>query len=327
MSAELEDLVPLFRAGRALAWDHHRQQQRSAERQLLLTARALGESLRARTCIPHLSDVEFTVFSQTGEDGIIEWLIQNLPVRSESFIEFGVQDYTESNTRYLMRNRNWRGLVLDANVTHIEAIRNDGIYWKHDLAAESAFITKENVNDLLSRSGHGGDIGLLSIDIDGNDYWVFDAIDVVRPDIVICEYNAVLGDMRALTIPYDPAFQRSIAHPSWLYFGASIRALEQAAARKGYALVGSNGAGHNAFFVRVEIASLLSITDRSARPSLFRESRAEDGSLSYVGGVERAALIADMPVLDLETGRTAPLASHGQLYSRDWQARMGGRHG
>ncbi|QCG89064.1 hypothetical protein [Azospirillum sp. TSH100] len=297
----------------------------------MLTARALGESLRARKSIPHLSDVEFTVFSQTGEDGIIEWLIQNLPIRSESFIEFGVQDYTESNTRYLMRNRNWRGFVLDANVTHIETIRNDDIYWRHDLVAMSAFITKENVNELLSRNGGGGggggEVGLLSIDIDGNDYWVFDAIDVVRPDIVICEYNAVLGDLHALTIPYDCAFQRSIAHPSWLYFGASIRALEQAAARKGYVLVGSNGAGHNAFFVRAELASHLSIADRSARPSLFRESRAEDGSLSHVGGVERAALIADMPVLDLETGRTAPLAGHGQLYSRDWQTRMGGRRG
>lgn len=322
MSASVEDLIPLFRQGRALAWEHHRGMLRAAERQMMLTARALGEALRTRKAIPHLSDVEFKVFSQMGEDGIVEWLVQNLPIRAERFIEFGVQDYTESNTRYLMRNRNWRGLVLDANVKHIETIRSDEIFWKHHLDAKSAFITRENVNDTIAQGGYGGDIGLLSIDIDGNDYWVFDALTVVQPDIVICEYNAILGDVHALTIPYDPAFQRSIAHFSWLYFGASIRALELAAARKGYSLIGSNAAGHNAFFVRTDLASRLSIEDRRAWPSLFRESRSEDGSLSYVGGLDRLALIAGMPVLDLETGRTAPLGTFGDLYSPEWRARM-----
>lgn len=322
MSASLDDLIPLFRHGRALAWDHHRQLLRAADRQLLLTARALGEALRARTRIRHLSDIEFKVFSQMGEDGIIEWLVQNLPIRSERFIEFGVEDYVESNTRYLLRNRNWRGLVLDASVKNIEAIKDDELFWRHDITAKSAFITKENINEIISQCGYAGEIGLLSIDIDGNDYWVFEAIDVVNPDIVICEYNAVLGDVHALTIPYDPAFQRSIAHYSWLYFGASIRALECAAARKGYTLVGSNGAGHNAVFVRTDLASRLSIEDRRALPSLFRESRNEDGSLSYVGGLDRAALIADMPVLDVETGRTAPLGRFGDLYSPAWRARI-----
>ena len=322
MAAELEDLIPLFRAGRALAWEHHRAVLRAADRQLLLTARTLGEALRARRSIRHLSDVEFKVYSQMGEDGIIEWLVQNLPIRAERFVEFGVGDYTESNTRYLMRNRNWSGLVLDASARHIETITGDEIFWKHDLTARSAFITRETIDDILARSGHTGEIGLLSIDIDGNDYWVFDAIDAVRPDIVICEYNAILGDRHALTIPYDPAFQRAIAHPSWLYFGASIRALEHAAARKGYRLVGSNGAGHNAFFVRAELESLLAIEDRRALPSLFRESRNEDGSLSHVGGLDRAALIADMPVFDVDTGRTAPLASFGDLYSPAWRTRL-----
>jgi hypothetical protein len=262
------------------------------------------------------------VFSQMGEDGIIEWLVQNLPIRSERFIEFGVEDYVESNTRYLLRNRNWRGLVLDASVKNIESIKNDELFWKHDITARSAFITKENINEIIAQCGYAGGIGLLSIDIDGNDYWVFEAIDVVEPDIVICEYNAVLGDVHALTIPYDPAFQRGIAHYSLLYFGASIRALERAAARKGYALVGSNGAGHNAVFVRADLASRLSIEDRRALPSLFRESRNEDGSLSHVGGLDRAALIAHMPVLDVDTGRTAPLGSFGNLYSPAWRTRI-----
>lgn len=227
-----------------------------------------------------------------------------------------------NKTGYLMHNRNWRGLVLDANVLHIETIRNDEIFWKRHLDAKSAFITRENVNDTIGQSGYAGEIGLLSIDIDGNDYWVFDALTVVQPDIVLCEYNAILGDVHALTIPYDPAFQRTIAHFSWLYFGASIRAPELAAARKGYSLIGSNAAGHNAFFVRADLASRLSVEDRQARPSLFRETRSEDGSLSYFGGLDRLALIAEMPVVDLETGRTVPLGSFGDLYSPAWRARM-----
>lgn len=279
--------------------------------------------MRDRRSLRHLSDIEFRVSSQMGEDGIIEWLIQNLDIRAESFIEFGVGDYTESNTRYLMRNRNWRGLIVDSNIADIETIRSDEVYWRHDLTARQAVVTRDNINDIIVEGGLVGEIGLLSIDIDGNDYWVFDSINVVRPDIVICEYNAVLGDIHALTVPYDPGFQRSEAHYSWLYFGASIRALEIVAARKGYTLVGSNGAGHNAFFVRTELAQGLAIEDRSARPSLFRESRDADGRLSHIGGLNRAPLLDDMVVVDLNANRTVTLRDLGPLYSAAWRARMG----
>ncbi|MBP2233371.1 hypothetical protein J2847_006709 [Azospirillum agricola] len=324
MPVELDDLTPLFRQLRALAWQHHRERLSIADRQLMLTANTMSEALRGRRQIRHLSDVEFQVFSQMGEDGIIEWLIQNLPIRSECFIEFGVENYMESNTRYLLRHRNWKGLVIDASIQNVEEITKDPIFWKHSLSAKSYFIDRENINNILAGSGFDEQFGLLSIDIDGNDYWVFDAIETFRPDIVICEYNAVFGDLHAVTVPYDPAFQRRIAHPSWLYFGASIRALEMAAARKGYVLLGSNLAGHNAFFVRGDLASSLSIEDRRARPSLIRESRDEDGALSYASGLDRAALISDMPVLDLETGQTVALGSFGTLYSPDWHARIAG---
>lgn len=315
-----------LRSEEGLPWKQYDQLMRAADRQLMLTARALGEAMRSRRQIRHLSDVEFRVSSQMGEDGIIEWLVQNLDIRTERFIEFGVGDFTESNSRYLMRNRNWRGLVLDSSPADIETIRNDELYWRHDLTAQQAFITKDNINEIIVNCGHTGEIGLLSIDIDGNDYWVFDAINVVRPDIVICEYNAVLGDLHALTVPYDPEFRRSEAHYSWLYFGASIRALERVAARKGYTLIGSNRAGHNAFFVRQELAGTLAIDDRRALPSLFRESRDQDGHLSYIGGTERALLLGDMMVVDIDGGRTVPLGAIEGLYSPEWQARIGSEY-
>jgi len=87
----------------------------------------------------------------------------------------------------------------------------------------------------------------LSIDIDGNDYWVWEAIDSVDPVMTICEYNAVLGDLYPIAIPYDPAFTRTVPNYHHLYYGASIAALQMIAQRKRYTFLGSNSAGNNAF--------------------------------------------------------------------------------
>ena len=95
----------------------------------------------------------------------------------------------------------------------------------HDLKPVPAFVTAENINTLIRDNGFAGEVGILSIDIDGNDYWVWKAISCVQADIVICEYNSRFGSERAVTIPYDPNFYRTEAHSSNLYFGASIRAL------------------------------------------------------------------------------------------------------
>lgn len=152
--------------------------------------------------INSLADVEFKIYSQWGEDGIIEWLIHKLPISSKIFIEFGVENYKEANTRFLIKNHNWKGLVIDSNEKHIRRIRNDDLYWRYDLTALHAFITRDNINSTITNSGFSGKIGILSIDIDGNDYYIWEAIDAVKPDIVVCEYNAVFGDIYPITIPY-----------------------------------------------------------------------------------------------------------------------------
>ena len=85
----------------------------------------------------------------------------------DSFVEFGVGNYRESNTRFLLLNNNWRGLVLDGHAGSIKQIQQDEIYWRHTLTARSAWITRDNVNDLLREAEFSGEIGLLSIDIDG----------------------------------------------------------------------------------------------------------------------------------------------------------------
>lgn len=213
-----------------------------------------------------LFDHEFQVFSQWGEDGIIQFLLRHVRVPEKTFVEFGVEDYMESNTRFLLVNNNWAGLVIDPSTENVQRIRQSNVYWRHNLKAVQAFVTAENINHLLAENGLSGEIGLLSIDIDGNDYWVWDAIDVVDPVIVTVEYNHRFGAKDAVTIPYDPGFDRGTAHPSKLYFGASLKALCLLAEKKGYAFVGCNRNGVNAFFVR-----------RDRLPSSIRMVQPEEG--------------------------------------------------
>jgi hypothetical protein len=255
-----------------------------------------------------VADSEFQAFSQFGEDGILQFLVAHVPVplESEVFIEFGVEDYHESNTRFLLVHDNWRGLIMDGGDSMHEFLRVTGLSWRHHVDAKTAFIDRDNINGLIRDAGIEGDIGLLSIDIDGNDYWVLESVDVVSPRILALEYNATFGPEAAVTIPYDPAFVRGEKHWSWLYWGASLAALTAKADEKGYALVAVNRAGNNAFFVRRDV--LGDIPELSVptawRPSRFRESRDHGGELSYVSDPqERLRLMREMPVVDVEAGR------------------------
>jgi len=253
-----------------------------------------------------LRDYEFRVSSQFGEDGIVQHLVRAVPIPRPVFVEFGVQDYREANTRFLLRNNNWTGLVMDCSAEGINAVRRDHPYYRHTLQAVQAFVDRENINDLLTAHGVTGDIGLLSIDIDGNDYWVWEAITAVSPRIVICEYDNLLGCERAVATPYDPSFDRLKAHYSFLYGGASLPALERLARAKGYTLVGSNSAGNNAFFVRDDVRGALApVTAREAYVrARYRFSRDVQGRPTFLGHAEGLALIADLPLVDIETGAT-----------------------
>ncbi|HVO99175.1 MAG TPA: hypothetical protein VMT15_13965 [Bryobacteraceae bacterium] len=278
--------------------------------------------LRSLLTLNALEDAEFQIYSQWGEDGIIEWLIQRVPMAS-SFIEFGVEDYSEANTRFLLEHRNWRGLVIDESESNMAVVREHAISWRHELIAKAAFITAENINQLFLDAGFSGDVGILSVDVDGNDYWIWKAISAVRPALVICEYNAVLGDLCPVTIPYSAAFRRSDAHYSYLYFGASIAALSHLATEKGYTLLGSNTSGSNAFFLRDDLMPTIGnlIADKYARPSRIRESRDEQGRLSKVGGTKRTELIGHLPVFDLRDGKMRTINSLGELFSDRWVSR------
>ena len=137
----------------------------------ILSARIIINQLTDKMPLTSIHDAEFKVFSQFGDDGIIQYLIKETGIREEEkkFIEFGVHDYQESNTRFLLMNDNWRGFIMDGSYENIKSIHNSSWYWQYDLTAVCAFITVENINTLLSKYSFDGEVGILSIDIDGND--------------------------------------------------------------------------------------------------------------------------------------------------------------
>ncbi|HEY9755258.1 MAG TPA: hypothetical protein V6C97_08855 [Oculatellaceae cyanobacterium] len=144
----------------------------------------------------------------------------------------------------------------------------------------------------------------MSVDLDGNDYWILENIDTVSPTILICEYNSTFGEQRAVSIPYDPAFERNKAHFSNLYWGCSLAALEYLADKKGYSFVGSNSNGNNAYFIRNDRLGKLKpmLAESGYMKAMFRESRDEQGNLTFVGPNRRLDVIADMPLVDVKTG-------------------------
>lgn len=254
---------------------------------------------------------EFRVFSQFGEDGLIQRILRSVGPTPPTFVEFGVQDYEEANTRFLLVQKNWAGLVIDGSAENMRRLRSRDIYWQRSLTAVEAFVTRENINELIANAGFTGEIGLLSIDIDGNDYWVWERIECISPIVVVCEYNSLFGASATVTTPYDPEFQRGKAHYSHLYFGASLSALANLAGKKGYSLVGCNSAGNNAFFVRNDRlgADLAAVSPAEAYvASRFRESRDRAGALTFLERAAAFALIADLPVYDPVREQTRSLA-------------------
>jgi len=249
-----------------------------------------------------IKDFEFQVFSQWGEDGIIQYLINRIPIPNKVFVEFGIGDYTESNTRFLLKNDNWSGLVIDGSFDNIKQLINSNVSWHYKLQSSCSFITKDNINSIISSNGIAGDIGILSVDIDGIDYWVWNEISCINPRIVICEYNSLFGANHAVTVPYDEKFQIGKAHYSGLYWGASIAAFTHLGKIKGYSLVGSNTAGNNIFFVRNDVLSGIKVYDPvdAYVQSKFRISRSESGQLSFLNFADGRNAIKDLDLYDVK---------------------------
>ncbi len=276
----------------------------------------LQSRLNAQLTLTDAQDAEFRVFSQFGGDGIIQWIIRQMPATQRTFVELGAGDYRESNTRFLVQNDAWEGLVVDAGSAHVEFLNTPWMRWRHRVYGRSAFITVDNVNRIITQGGFDGDLGLLSIDLDGNDYWILQSIDVVAPKILVIEYNSLFGPTHTVVVPYSADFVCSVAHPSQLYFGASLAAIARLAERMGYQLVGSDSAGVNAFFVRRDVGAKLPAlaVEEAWAPSQHRMPTDPDAWLPPESLQDaRLRLIAELPLHDVTSGMTAPVRDHFRL--------------
>jgi hypothetical protein len=192
----------------------------------------------------------FRGYSQHDEDGMIQEIFRRIGVSNKVFVEFGVGDGTENNTLYLLLS-GWQGLWIDGSETNAISINQHfaAFMQAKQLVFRHEFVNRETINQIIGDAALPGSIDLLSIDIDGNDYWTWEAISVVQPRVVVIEYNAVFRPPLVLVADYDKDF-------SWngtSYHGASLSALESLGTKKGYALVGCSLSGVNAFFVKRDL--------------------------------------------------------------------------
>lgn len=184
-----------------------------------------------------LSDLrayERQVHSQGGEDGVLERIFDCIGTTNRRFVEFGAWDGEKlSNTAHLRLEHGWRGLLLEGDPERQSPL------------VEHEMVTAENVNALFEKYGVPQSFDLLSIDIDGNEYWVWKAIEGYRPRVVVIEYNVFFGTGVSKTMPYDPGH---VWDKTW-YHGASLLALRKLGREKGYSLVHTESYAPNAFFV------------------------------------------------------------------------------
>lgn len=205
--------------------------------------------------LPALNETGFRVFSQFEEDGKLLFIFSVLGMKNKTFVEIGSDDGVNSNSANLYFNFGWHGIFIDGNPKSIRRGKKFFGKYPHPWFYKPKFIcskvTRENVNDLITKAGYRGEIGLLSIDIDGNDYWVWDAINAVEPQVVIIETHNEFG-LHNIVVPYDADYSFPGKHP--VYHGASPVAMTNLANKKGYRLVGANELGFNFIFVKNGLA-------------------------------------------------------------------------
>lgn len=205
--------------------------------------------------LPQFNTTGFKVFSQFEEDGLLLYIFSIIGMGNRTFVDLGSNDCVNSNCANLAIHFGWLGLFVDGDKEAIEIGKRfyakNPNPWNHPQQFLCSFLTDKNINELIKNSGIEGEIELLSIDIDGNDYWIWKAIEIISPKVVLIESQVAFGD-KNLVVPYMDAYNTDIK--SNYYSGASNAALQKLAHQKGYRLIGSNLNGNNLFFMKNGIA-------------------------------------------------------------------------
>tara|TARA_Y100000590_G_C15550852_1_gene950830 strand:+ start:195 stop:1097 length:903 start_codon:yes stop_codon:yes gene_type:complete len=216
------------------------------------------------------------IYSQNDEDGIILYILKHIGIKTKKFVEIGVENGTECNTTNLLKNFNWKGVQIEGNKIlysdakiQLKKILKEKI---KNLKLLNIFITKKNVNKIL-KNNCGKEVDLLSIDIDGNDFWIWKSIKCIKPRLVIIEYNSFFGPKLSCTIPYNAKFIWDYKNKR-SYYGASLKALEKLGKQKKYTLVGIDRNGVNAFFVRNDLSKKINLKSKKIN-DIFIDNKRE----------------------------------------------------
>ncbi len=270
--------------------------EQSREHQILLGLK-YKELLSQGSDLPSFSEVEFSCYSQNGEDGILLFIFTLIRTSNKRVVEICAGDGIECNAANLIINHGWEGLLFDGNAKAIKLGKK--FYGKRTNAWRFRYlapklvrdwVTRENVNDLIAANGFSGEIDLLCLDMDGMDYWVWEAITCIQPRVVVLEYNNRWNANQSLTIPYREDFKERAPDVTG-YFGASLKAFAKLAEKKGYRLVGANSPNTNALFMHNNVGQELfpEVSVASCLSSAFAIQQQETNH----------ALLKDKPLVEI----------------------------
>ncbi len=280
-----------------------------------LHSRSLSQRLQT---IQILWEAEYSVFSQWGEDGILDFLVSTLEIERPNYIDFGAGDVRFSNGRWLLESRGGAGVFVDARKDLKSTLYASGLPVSTDSRAIETYLTLDNASDVFKEaaSSFKGDVDVFSLDVDGQDYWILKSLEDLNAKIVLVEYQSYLGHELAITVPPSLNFDRTKSHFSWIYYGASLLAFCDLLELKGCRLVGTNHQRGNAFFVRKDLYESSSLNElllptlQDLCSSQGGESRSKSGAFMGLQGGRRAVLVEEMPWHNCRSGKTATLANH-----------------
>ena len=251
------------------------------------------------------SDVDYKIFSQNGEDGIIDYLLSQLSIEKPKFVEIGVGDYTEANTRFVFERTSAKGVIIDCIYGLEKKISKNLATWRGELNVINRSVNSKNIIEILSTFDSLRDLDLFSIDIDGIDYWILNKLPKNFSKIAIIEYNPIFGKDIEVSVPNIDNFNRTKYHYSNLCFGMSLKAAIKIMQSKNFYFLGTNLFRNNAFFVSNDFKknkyfSNLKINELEKYvDSNFSESRNKNGKLNFLNKKKQIMEILDCEIVDL----------------------------
>ncbi len=252
-----------------------------------------------------INEAEEKIFSQNGEDGIIDYILEVLNINDPKFIEIGVENYIEANTRLLYYIRNSQGLIVDQSIDINKLTKNLDL-WKGRIKVLKRSVSPKNINNIINYEQFNKNLDLFSIDIDGLDFWVIKELPVNFAKICIAEYNPLFGSEIEITVPNIENFDRTNYHYSNLCWGVSLKGLISIMKKKNFTFLGTNNLKNNAFFINKHFEKLFKqvIPDENLKlekytDHKFLESRDKKGNLTYLSRIEQLKEIEDCQVVNI----------------------------